>query len=217
MPLKDIINTELKEIGKLENILTKEDYKILIKKGGPYGPENIPEYKVDIKSNKKTVGYIKFIQDNNFYNVLTLTAILVEESQRNKNLSDALMEILFLYAEKNNHYFQCISQQRKPISAYIFSKYGFTPQTKRIRDEVLIFGRYQNELMIAFYDNKKKEEFEKSNLCNKSQQYKIIDMPKDYKKAESITLLTPYILTKHHLAKKRREKNQKKFEITFYN
>jgi len=209
----DDITEEREVIGTVKDNITSESFDIIIKKGGSFN--NHTEYKIDLKKKDETVGYLKFVPDLHGSRDYVLSALKTQPLARGMNLSDALVEVLFQYAELNNTALMSTVQQRKPLTAFILQKYGFEPTEDKPRDRVEILGRYQESyLLIAFRDPVKRREFENSNLCQNSQQYKVVS-PKPALLEDTVTLLSPYLLTDEDKCRNRREYTQRRFEINF--
>ncbi|MFC1768946.1 hypothetical protein ACFLZX_04245, partial [Nanoarchaeota archaeon] len=212
MLLEEITEQQVK-IGTILDNKTQEEYDLLIKKGGAFNGHT--EYKIDIKKGDNTAAFLKFAPGLHGVEDYVLTALKIQGHFRGRNLSDALIEALFQYAELNETQFSSTVHQRKPLSAYIFHKYGFEPVEDRPQDRVDIMGRYEDtSLMVAFHHPRKAEQFERSTVCKNTKQYKIVD-PQPGFTQDSVTLLTPYLLTNTLKCQQRRAYTQKRFTIQF--
>ncbi len=210
----DEITQDRKVIGTLVDNITDERYEILIKQGGSFSGDHT-EYKIDIEKDGERQGYLKFVPDLYGGSEYVLSALQTHDNARGKNLSDALLEVLFQFAELNETKFTSSVKQRKPLTAFILQKYGFKPCESRPRDEVEILGRYaESSLLIAFKDETKRREFEASNLCSTSQQYKVVSSNPELIE-DTITLLSPYLLDNMEKCEQRREYTQNRFSIAF--
>jgi GNAT superfamily N-acetyltransferase len=211
----DDVNEEAENIGQVVDNITKEQFGIWIKKGGNFN--GFPEYRIDFKTEtSEKAGYLKFVPGLHGKQDYVLSALQTDEKYRGQNLSNALLETLFQYAEYNGSQFTSTVRQRKPLTAFILQKYGFMPVDNRPRDTVEIMGRYKKtDLLIAFRDKTKRTEFEKSNLCSNSMQYKVVD-PNPTLIESTITLLTPYLLLQPDTCNNRRRSTQRRFGINFY-
>ncbi|MBU1111801.1 MAG: hypothetical protein ABIG93_03270 [archaeon] len=213
MFLEDV-KEEPVELGTLVDNITKDQYQLFLKKCGPFN-EHV-EYRININHGEELAGYLKFVPQLHGQDDYVLSALKTEHGFRGRKLSNALIEILFQYAELNNKPFNTVVQQRKPLTAFIIQKYGFEPVDNRPRDRVEILGRYDdNLLMVAFRDVTKRREFEASRLCINSEQYKVV-APQPGLLIDTVTLLTPYILIDAEKCDRRRKEIvQRRFSINF--
>jgi hypothetical protein len=212
----DDLRAEKTHLGTITDNIVNNRLNIWIKKIGPFN--GFTEYKIDFKSDNEAqtpVGYLKFVPGLHGIDDYVMSALKTDENFRGQNLSDAFLETLFQYAEFNNTHLSSAVQQRKPLTAFILSKYGFEPVDNRPRDVVEIMGRYgDNDMLVAFRDSHKRREFEASNLCQNSQQYVIVE-PNLTLALDKVTLLTPYLLTDTGKCDQRRNYIQRRFSIKF--
>lgn len=214
-----LINQVVKENKKIVSVIdkiTKEVYDAWIKEVGEH--QSHRKYKIHLKTADErldSVGYITFVSNIYGNNSYTLSGMQSELGYRGRNISDILLETLFQYASINDSEFSDTVHQRKPLTTYILQKYGFEAIDNRPRDVVEILGRYQEEkLLIAFKDKNKEKEFNNSNICIYSQQYKIVDSNPTLIK-DTVTLLSQYMLMDNSKCDERRRMNNKRFIFNF--
>ena len=209
------ITEEKVNIGSVLDKVTQQQFEMLAKRCGPFGPKKMPEYIIDLMQNEKPAGYLKFVQGLEGGCDITLSALKTTPGFRGQNLTDAMMELLFQYATLTNTEFNCVVRQKKPLTAYILQKYGFVAVDNRPRDTVEILGRKKEKVLVAFRDTHKRDEFERSTLCTRSEdQYEIVS-PQPGLAIDTVTLLSPYMLIDEETCQERRDFAQKRFVIDF--
>ncbi len=168
----------------------------------------IAKHMIFLRQGDFTVGYGYFVSDAKMSSIY---GFQVNQEMRGTGLANALMELYLSLCDANGLTELRTEKQRKPITALLLTRFGYTPNSSAQRNDVQILAPTDSRVRIAFSDGLAKERFEASRLYRGGQYLidEICESP-----LATVRILSKYSLTDRVSLEAKRETVRDRFVVS---